>query len=174
MLFFSFFKKIPDMLILVIYLPPAMLFLISQKIPDMLILVLYLPLTMPLWVVSKSLDTIFPHIVSAETTFFLHLEIQRSQYISPKVTVHKGAETIQGRKLFKGRNYMRKYGILKCGQTTYHIPLNQYWTVLATVVFLSPVLYSCKSPTKFESGTILSLDKIWRKFILKGYWQHNR
>ena len=31
MLFFSFFKKIPDMLILVIYLPPAMLFLISQK-----------------------------------------------------------------------------------------------------------------------------------------------
>jgi hypothetical protein len=34
MLFFSFFKKIPDMLILVIYLPPAMLFLISQKIPD--------------------------------------------------------------------------------------------------------------------------------------------
>ena len=46
---FDFFqKKFPDMLILVIYLPPAMLFLISQKIPDMLILVLYLPLTMPL------------------------------------------------------------------------------------------------------------------------------
>ena len=56
MLFFSFFKKIPDMLILVIYLPPAMLFLISQKIPDVLILVLYLPLAMPLWVVSKNLD----------------------------------------------------------------------------------------------------------------------
>ena len=120
MLFFSFFKKIPDMLILVIYLPPAMLFLISQKIPDMLILVLYLPLTMPLWVVSKSLDTIFPHIVSAETTFFLHLEIQRSQYISPKVTVHKGAETIQGRKLFKGGNYMRKYGILILVHTAWH------------------------------------------------------
>ena len=28
---------------------------------------------------------------------FLNLEIQRSQYIRPKVTVHKGAETIQGR-----------------------------------------------------------------------------
>ena len=42
---------------------------------------------------------------------FLNLEIQRSQYIRPKVTVHKGAETIQGRKLFKGGNYMRKYGI---------------------------------------------------------------
>ena len=39
------------------------------------------------------------------------LEIQRSQYIRPKVTVHKFAETIQGRKLFKGGNYMRKYGI---------------------------------------------------------------
>ena len=41
---------------------------------------------------------------------FLNLEIQRSQYIMPKVTVHKCAETIQGRKLFKGGNYMRKYG----------------------------------------------------------------
>ena len=66
-------KKIPDMLILVIYLPPAMLFLIFfcqknsryanfsdlstpsyatfdfvKKIPDMLILVPYLPLAMPL------------------------------------------------------------------------------------------------------------------------------
>ena len=35
---------------------------------------------------------------------FLNLEIQRSQYIQPKVTVHKCAETIQGRKLFKGGN----------------------------------------------------------------------
>ena len=47
----------------------------------------------------------FPGIYS-----FLNLEIQRSQYIRPKVTVHKDAETIQGRKLFKGGNYMRKYG----------------------------------------------------------------
>ena len=42
---------------------------------------------------------------------FLHLEIQRSQYIKPKVTVHKCAETIQGDKLFKGGNYMRIYGM---------------------------------------------------------------
>ena len=41
---------------------------------------------------------------------FLNLEIQRSQYIRPKVTLHKGAETIHGRKIFKGGNYMRKYG----------------------------------------------------------------
>ena len=32
---------------------------------------------------------------------FLNLEIQESQYIRPKVTVHKGAETIQGRKLYE-------------------------------------------------------------------------
>ena len=43
---------------------------------------------------------------------FLSFEIQRSHYISPKVTVHKGAETIQARKLFKGGKYMRKYGNL--------------------------------------------------------------
>ena len=41
----------------------------------------------------------------------LTLEIQRSRYIRPNFTVHNCAETIQGRKLFKGRNYMRKYGI---------------------------------------------------------------
>jgi hypothetical protein len=39
---------------------------------------------------------------------FLKLEIQRLQYIRPKVTVHKCAETIQGRKLFKGGNYSRE------------------------------------------------------------------
>ena len=41
---------------------------------------------------------------------YLNLEIQRSQYIRAKVTVHKCAETIQGRKLFMYGNYMRKYG----------------------------------------------------------------
>jgi hypothetical protein len=46
---------------------------------------------------------------------FLNLEIQRSQYIRPKVTVNKCAETIQGRKLFKGGNYMRKYGMYFVG-----------------------------------------------------------
>ena len=37
---------------------------------------------------------------------FLNLEIQRSQYIRPKVTVHKGAETIQGRKLYEEIRYL--------------------------------------------------------------------
>ena len=41
---------------------------------------------------------------------FLNLKIQRSQYKRPKITVYKCEETIQGRKLFKDGNYMRKYG----------------------------------------------------------------
>ena len=52
-------------------------------------------------------NTVFPHIVSAETILFW---IQ-PYVLWPLVTVHTGAETIQGRKLFKGGNYMRKYGI---------------------------------------------------------------
>ena len=42
------------------------------------------------------LITVFPHIVSAETILFWI-----SQYIRPKVTVHKCAETIQGWKLYE-------------------------------------------------------------------------
>ena len=57
-----------------------------------------------------NLNTVFPHIVFRRNYSFFDLEIQRSQYIKPKFTVQQCAETIQGRKLFKGRNYMRKYG----------------------------------------------------------------
>ena len=46
---------------------------------------------------------------------FLNFEIQMSQYIRPKVTVHKGAETIQekklgiqGRKLYEEIQYVKK------------------------------------------------------------------
>ena len=34
-----------------------------------------------------------------------------------QVSTHKGAETIQERKLFKGGNYMRKYGTWKNKKT---------------------------------------------------------
>ena len=37
---------------------------------------------------------------------FLNLEIRWSQYIRPKVTVHKCAETIQGRKLYEEIRYV--------------------------------------------------------------------
>ena len=43
---------------------------------------------------------------------------------NPKVTVHKCAETLQGRKLFKGGNYMRKYGIYFTTVKTFLIPYN--------------------------------------------------
>ena len=43
---------------------------------------------------------------------FLNLEIQRSQYIMPKVTVHKGEETIQGRKLYEEIRYILKKKLL--------------------------------------------------------------
>ena len=41
----------------------------------------------------------------------MNLEIQRSQYIRPKVTVHKGAETIQGRKLYEEIRYYIHYNL---------------------------------------------------------------
>ena len=59
-------------------------------------------------------SVLFFHLLHNTTSYsfrgiysFLNFEIQRSQYIRPKVTVHKGVETIQGRKLFKGGNYSR-------------------------------------------------------------------
>ena len=53
---------------------------------------------------------------------FLNLEIRRS-----KVTVHKGVETIQGRKLFKGGNYMRKY-------STHLGAIQEFWSLEATYI----------------------------------------
>ena len=66
---------------------------------------------------------------------YLNLEIQRSQYIRPKVTVHKCAETIQWRKLFKGGNYMRKYSTCKV-YTFYMCPVS---TVLNFTVYICSV-----------------------------------
>ena len=47
---------------------------------------------------------VFPHIVSAETILFWLWPY----VLWPLITVHTGAETIQGRKLFKGGNYSQK------------------------------------------------------------------
>ena len=46
------------------------------------------------------------------------------------MTVHKSAETIQGRKLFKGGNYMRKYGIW-----TLHFYVFRALTILLILLF---------------------------------------
>ena len=61
------------------------------------------------WAISafRFANTVFPHIVSAETILFWLW----AYVLWPLITVHKCAETIQGRKLLKGGNYMRKYGI---------------------------------------------------------------
>ena len=75
---------------------------------------------------------------------FLKVEIQRSQYIRPKFTVHKCAETIQGRKLFKGGNYSRKYGIQITaynGKRTiykYHLTSEPFESHIAPVIMSKP------------------------------------
>ena len=48
--------------------------------------------------------TVFRRIISAETSLFWIWPY----VLWPLVTVHKGVEIIQGRKLFKGRRYSRK------------------------------------------------------------------
>ena len=70
-------------------------------------------------------STVFPRIVSAETILFWSWPY----VLWPLVTVHKSAETIQGRKLFKGGNYSRKYGMytMNCicaWKFLYHYPSN--------------------------------------------------
>ena len=57
--------------------------------------------------ISFVLHTVFPQIVSAETILFWIWPY----VLWPLVTVDKSAETIQRRKLLKGGNYSRKYGI---------------------------------------------------------------
>ena len=67
---------------------------------------------------------------------FLNLEIQRSQYIRPKVTVHKGVETIQGQKLYEllwGTIRYSKYGMFFA--TFHHI---LFWKVRSWSVRTGP------------------------------------
>ena len=63
------------------------------------------------------LCTVFPHIVSAETILFWLWPY----VLWPLISVHKCAETIQGGKLFKGGNYMRKYGFPHSELTCSHL-----------------------------------------------------
>ena len=71
------------------------------------------------------------------------MEIQMSQYIRPKVTVHKGAETIQGRKLFKGGNYMRKYGIyilwISC---SFRLPFKLQNYSMVPIIRINPIIHT--------------------------------
>ena len=58
------------------------------------------------------MSTVFPHSFRENYTFF---EFGNPKVKGQKSTVHKGAETIQGKTLFMGGNYMRKYGRSKKG-----------------------------------------------------------
>ena len=111
---------------------------------------------------------------------FLNLEIQRSQYIRPKVTVHKGAETIQGRKLFKGGNYMRKYGIYWLDGIILSKFWKEFWQKSNNSVF-HPEFWSEKkgfySPSRIQTREktdpfailylLSSMQKIWQSWRTK-------
>ena len=58
-----------------------------------------------LWIsIRFKINTVFPHIVSAETILFW----VRPYVLWPLITVHKCAETIQGRKLYEEIRYLKK------------------------------------------------------------------
>ena len=89
---------------------------------------------------------------------FLNLEVPRSQYIRPKVTVHKGAETIQGRKVIKGGNYMRKYGM---------VLLRIIWTLNNHLIIWSDskALPSISSPPPNNSSAIFFKVVFWHNCL---------
>ena len=85
------------------------------------------------------MHTVFPRIVSAETILFWIWPY----VLWPLVTVHKSAETIQGRKLFKGGNYSRKYGI--------------YFFILLALIsdyLMNQGIENCKSCAKWRLNDI--------------------
>ena len=73
------------------------------------------------------------------------------------VTVHKSAETIQGWKLFKGRNYSRKYGIytyvcfiLRDPKVIFVIvPEMSFANLAGRRLLESAVIYSTPAPSPF-------------------------
>ena len=70
---------------------------------------------------------------------FLNLEIQRSQYIRAKVTVHKCAETIQGRKLYEELRYIAviyENSILSSKEKQYMQVTSKFITAEPTCIIL--------------------------------------
>ena len=85
---------------------------------------------------------------------FLDLEIQRSQYIRPKVTVHKGVETIQGQKLYEllwGTIRYSKYGMFFA--TFHHI---LFWKVRSWSVRTGPENFG--GPVRSWRNDLTSVD----------------
>ena len=95
---------------------------------------------------------------------FLNLVIHWSQYIRPKVTVHKCAETIQVRKLFKGENYMRK---IHWNLTNRGIPV---LPPLYKSLLFQPDVLGSQAHRKITKGVLtllcgLPADSIWNSLV---------
>ena len=58
----------------------------------------------------KDTTLIYPCFNRPNSTYHFLMKLFFFEFGNPKVIVYKGAETIRGRKLFVGGNYMRKYG----------------------------------------------------------------
>ena len=77
-------------------------------------------------------NTIFPWIVSVETILFWIWPY----VLWPLLTVHTSEETIQGRKLFKGGNYLKKYGSIT-NMGLCHLKRNKLWSYLIQRISLT-------------------------------------
>ena len=110
------------------------------------------------WVISwrkkmSQLRAVFPHIVSGETIIFLNLDIVVNSNSCRNISFFHlinwifAAETIQGRKLFKSGNYMRKYGNYSCilRQMFFRI-LKSKMQILNLVYEWVHYKYGCKTP----------------------------
>ena len=104
---------------------------------------------------KENARTVFSQIISAETILFWIWPY----VLWPLVTVHKSAETIQGRKLFKSRNYSRKYGTYCCSSNqntalaNLVIILKAEWTILINPIENLP------QPVPQNGGRTLVLTK---------------
>ena len=78
-------------------------------------------------------------------------------------TVHTGAETIQGRKLFKGGNYSQKYGKYNVTQQ------NEF--LLATLLLLRTNIRTLFKNLTLNSTTLIWLTLIFRLSTDVGDWQ---
>ena len=81
--------------------------------------------------------TVFPRIVSAESILFWIWPY----VLWPLETVHKNTETIKGRKLIKGRNYLQKYDIFKL--TLFYLFLHKICFFILKII-RSKILMSSK------------------------------
>ena len=71
------------------------------------------------------------------------------------MTVHKSEETIQGRKLFKGGSYLRKYGVRKFP----HFTLSSKGMVLAETIWGNTVTENLDNFGKMDGPLIIEIDR---------------